>query len=86
MPLGGSFKSQTRFTLDLNAVPVLRKETPFPVVVDPSHGTGRKESHSPYESGCNCFGTQGLMIEVHDRPHEALSDANQALAPKDFRG
>jgi 3-deoxy-7-phosphoheptulonate synthase len=45
-PLGGSFKPQTRFTLDLNIVPLLRKETPFPVIVDPSHGTGRRSSSS----------------------------------------
>jgi 3-deoxy-7-phosphoheptulonate synthase len=82
MPLGGSFKSQTRFTLDLNAVPVLRKETPFPVVVDPSHGTGRKDLIIPMSRSAVAAGAHGLMIEVHDKPHEALSDANQALAPE----
>ncbi len=81
IPLGGSFKSQTRFTLDLNAVPVLRRETPFPVVVDPSHGTGRRDLILPMSRSAIACGSHGLMIEVHDRPHEALSDANQAIDP-----
>ncbi len=85
MPLGGSFKSQTRFTLDLNAIPVLRKETPFPVIADPSHGTGRKDLIIPMSRSSIAAGAHGLMIEVHDRPHEALSDANQALPPEELR-
>ena len=84
MPLGGSFKSQTRFTLDLNAIPVLRKETPFPVIADPSHGTGRKDLIIPMSRSSIAAGAHGLMIEVHDRPHEALSDANQALPPEEL--
>jgi 3-deoxy-7-phosphoheptulonate synthase len=82
LPLGGSFKAQTRFTLDLNAIPVLRKETPFPVIVDPSHGTGRKDLILPMSRSAIACGAHGLMIEVHDRPHEALSDANQAIDAK----
>ena len=82
MPLGGSFKSQTRFTLDLNAVPVLRKETPFPVIADPSHGTGRRDLILPMSRASIASGAQGLMIEVHDRPSEALSDGAQAIEPK----
>lgn len=84
MPLGGSFKSQTRFTLDLNAIPVLRRETPFPVIADPSHGTGRKDLIIPMSRSSIAAGAHGLMIEVHDRPQEALSDANQALPPEDL--
>ena len=80
-PLGGSFKNQTRFTLDLNAVPVLRKETPFPIIVDPSHGTGRKDLILPMSRAAIASGAHGLMIEVHDRPHDALSDANQSIQP-----
>jgi 3-deoxy-7-phosphoheptulonate synthase len=82
MPLGGSFKSQTRFTLDLNAVPVLRKETPFPVIADPSHGTGRRDLVLPMSRASIASGAHGLMIEVHDRPQEALSDGAQAIGPK----
>jgi 3-deoxy-7-phosphoheptulonate synthase len=81
-PIGGSFKNQTRFTLDLNAVPVLRKETPFPVIVDPSHGTGRRDLILPMSRSAIASGAHGLMVEVHDRPHEALSDANQSIEPK----
>src|SRR5487761_25074 len=84
MPLGGSFKSQTRFTLDLNAIPVLRKETPFPVIATPSHGTGSTDLIIPMSRSSIAAGAPGLMIEVHDRPQEALSDANQALAPEDL--
>lgn len=85
MPLGGSFKSQTRFTLDLNAVPVLRKETPFPVFADPSHGTGRRDLVLPMSRAAIASGAQGLMIEVHDRPQEALSDGAQAVLPQDLK-
>ena len=85
MPLGGSFKFQTRFTLDLNSIPVLRKEAPFPVIADPSHGTGRKDLIIPMSRSSIAAGAHGLMIEVHDRPHEALSDANQALPAEDLR-
>jgi len=84
MPLGGSFKSQTRFTLDLNAVPVLRKETPFPVFADPSHGTGRRDLVIPMSRAAIASGAHGLMIEVHDRPQEALSDGAQAILPRDL--
>ena len=84
MPLGGSFKSQTRFTLDLNAVPVLRKETPFPVFADPSHGTGRRDLVIPMSRAAIASGAHGLMIEVHDRPQEALSDGAQAVLPHDL--
>jgi 3-deoxy-7-phosphoheptulonate synthase len=81
-PLGGTFKPQTRFTLDLNAVPILRKETPFPVIADPSHGTGRRDLVAPMCRASIAAGAHGLMIEVHDRPQEALSDGAQALHPK----
>jgi len=81
LPLGGSFKPQTRFTLDLNAVPILRRETPFPVIADPSHGTGRRDLIAPMSRASIGAGAHGLMIEVHDRPEEALSDGAQALLP-----
>ena len=69
-PLGGSFKPATRFTLDLTAVPLLRKETPFPVIADPSHGTGRRDLVLPMSKAAMACGAHGLMIEVHDRPEE----------------
>ena len=85
-PLGGSFKPQTRFTLDLNAIPVVRRETPFPVIADPSHGTGRRELITPMSRAAIATGAHGLMIEVHDKPQEALSDGAQALLPKELGG
>lgn len=81
-PLGGSFKPATRFTLDLSAVPVLRRETPFPVIADPSHGTGRRDLVAPMSRASIAAGAHGLMIEVHDRPQEALSDGAQAYDPR----
>ena len=83
-PLGGSYKNQTRFTLDLNAVPVIKKETPFPVVADPSHGTGRRDLVFPMARASIAAGAHGLMIEVHDRPAEALSDGAQAVEPAEL--
>ena len=85
-PLGGSFKPQTRFSLDLNAIPVLRRETPFPVIADPSHGTGVRELVAPISRASIAAGAHGLMIEVHDRPQEALSDGAQALDPDHLKG
>lgn len=83
-PLGGSFKNQTRFTLDLNAVPVIKKETPFPVIADPSHGTGRRDLVFPMARAAIAAGAHGLMVEVHDKPEEALSDGAQAVVPKEL--
>ena len=83
-PLGGSFKNQTRFTLDLNAIPVIKKETPFPIIADPSHGTGRRDLVFPMARAAIAAGAHGLMIEVHDKPEEALSDGAQAVIPKEL--
>ncbi|MDG6905259.1 MAG: 3-deoxy-7-phosphoheptulonate synthase [Nitrososphaerota archaeon] len=85
MPLGGSFKPLTRFTLDLNAIPAIRKETPFPIFGDPSHGTGRRDLVLPMARASVAAGAHGLMIEVHDRPQEALSDGPQAVLPEELK-
>lgn len=84
LPLGGSFRPQTRYTFDLNAVPVLKKETPFPVIADPSHATGRRDLILPMSLAAIACGASGLMVEVHDRPNEALSDAAQAYPPEEL--
>ena len=84
LPLGGSFKPATRFTLDLNAIPAIRKETPFPVFGDPSHGTGRRDLVLPMARASIAAGAHGLMVEVHDRPQEALSDGPQAVLPAEL--
>ncbi len=74
----------TRNTLDLSAVPVLKKETHLPVFVDPSHGTGRRDLILPMSKAAIAAGADGLIIEVHPKPEEALSDGLQSLTPEMF--
>ena len=74
----------TRNTLDLNAVPVLNQETHLPVVVDPSHGTGRADLVATMARGAVAVGADGLMIEVHPRPSEALCDGKQTVDAEEF--
>lgn len=74
-----TFEPTTRNTLDLNSVAYLKAHTSFPVVVDPSHGTGRPELILPMSLAGIAAGADALIIEVHPRPREALSDAHQAL-------
>jgi len=69
----------TRNTLDLSAIPVLKKETHLPVIVDPSHGTGRRDMIIPMSKAAIAAGADGVMIEVHPKPEEALSDGSQSL-------
>jgi 3-deoxy-7-phosphoheptulonate synthase len=79
-----SFDSKTRNTLDLGTVAWLKAHTQFPVVVDPSHGTGRPELILPMSLAAVGAGADALIIEVHPRPSEALSDADQALNFEQF--
>jgi 3-deoxy-7-phosphoheptulonate synthase len=79
-----TFETATRFTLDLNAVPVLKKLTHLPVVVDPSHGTGHWEYVESMAMAGIAAGADGLLIEVHPKPAEALSDGPQSLKPDKF--
>jgi 3-deoxy-7-phosphoheptulonate synthase len=79
-----TFEPATRFTLDLNAVPVLRKLTHLPVIVDPSHGTGHWEYVAPMAKAGIACGADGLMIEMHMRPEIAVSDGIQSLKPEVF--
>lgn len=80
-----TFETATRNTLDLNAVPVLKKESHLPVFVDPSHGVGMWDKIPPMALASIAAGADGLMIEVHQRPDEALSDGYQSLDPKRFK-
>jgi 3-deoxy-7-phosphoheptulonate synthase len=80
-----TFETATRFTLDLNAVPVLKKLSHLPVIVDPSHGTGHWEYVAPMAKAGVACGADGLMIEVHMRPEVAVSDGIQSLKPDVFR-
>src|SRR5262245_55339832 len=79
-----TFETTTRFTLDLNAVPVIKKLSHLPVVVDPSHGTGHWEYVTPMARAGIACGADGLIIEVHNNPAEALSDGPQSLKPDKF--
>jgi 3-deoxy-7-phosphoheptulonate synthase len=80
-----TFDSQfTRNCLDLSAVPVLKKESHLPVFVDPSHGTGRRDLVIPMSKAAIAAGADGLIIEVHPHPEQALSDGFQSLTPELF--
>src|SRR5213594_1637076 len=79
-----TFETATRFTLDLNAIPVIKKLSHLPVVVDPSHGTGHWEYVAPMAKAGLACGADGLIIEVHHKPAEALSDGPQSLKPEKF--
>ena len=74
-----TFEPATRNTLDLNAVPLLKELTHLPVIVDPSHGTGRWTLVTPMARAALAAGADGLMIEVHPRPSEALKDGFESL-------
>jgi len=79
-----TFETATRNTLDLNAVPVLKKLSHLPVIVDPSHGAGKWDLVAPMAKAAIAAGADGLMIEVHTKPEEALSDGEQSLKPEKF--
>lgn len=79
-----TFESYTRFTTDINAVPVLKQLSHLPVIVDPSHGTGKWELVESISMAAVAAGADGLIIEVHPHPEEALSDGAQSLKPARF--
>lgn len=79
-----SFEHYTRNTLDLSAVPVIKNLTHLPVIVDPSHGTGKWKLVEPMSMAAIGAGADGVMIEVHQNPSEALSDGPQSLTPENF--
>jgi 3-deoxy-7-phosphoheptulonate synthase len=80
-----TFEDATRNTLDLSAIPVLKQLTHLPVLVDPSHGTGKWDLVAPMTLAAVAAGADGVMVEVHPRPEEALSDGPQALLPSRFQ-
>ncbi|MFP4532529.1 MAG: 3-deoxy-7-phosphoheptulonate synthase [Desulfobacterales bacterium] len=79
-----TFEPYTRNTLDLSAIPVIKKLTHLPVIIDPSHATGIREKVSPMARAAIAAGADGLMIEVHNDPDQAMSDGAQSLYPKQF--
>ncbi len=80
-----TFEDHTRFTLPLASVPYLHQTTHLPVVVDPSHGTGKASLVAPMARAAIAAGADGLIIEIHPNPEKALSDGFQALTPGAFR-
>lgn len=79
-----TFETAYRNTLDLNAVPMLKSLTHLPVIVDPSHGTGHRWMVGTMAKAAIAAGADGLLMEVHNKPDEALCDGDQSLYPKDF--
>jgi 3-deoxy-7-phosphoheptulonate synthase len=79
-----SFETYTRNTLDLSAVPVMKELTHLPIIVDPSHGTGRRSLIESMSLAAVAAGADGLIIEVHYKPEEATSDKDQTLSPTQF--
>ena len=79
-----TFETATRNTLDLSAVPLLKQLTHLPVVVDPSHGVGKWDLVAPMAKAAVAAGADGLLIEVHTNPEEAMSDGEQSLKPDAF--
>jgi len=73
-----------RNTLDIAAIPVIKKLSHLPIVVDPSHGTGRRDKVAPMARASLAAGADGLLIEVHNDPEKALSDGAQSLFPEQF--
>lgn len=78
------FDDSARNTLDITAVPVVKKMTHLPVLVDPSHAAGRSDLVSPLALAAVAAGADGVMVDVHSSPEEALVDGSQALTPEDF--
>ena len=80
-----TYETFTRNTLDLSAVAAVKELSHLPIIVDPSHGTGRRPMVAPMARAAIAAGADGLMIEVHPHPEKAFSDGNQSLTPKDFQ-
>ncbi len=79
-----TFEKATRNTLDLSAVPIVKRQTHLPILVDPSHATGRRELVGPMAKAAVAAGADGILIEVHPKPELALSDSNQQLSLEEF--
>jgi 3-deoxy-7-phosphoheptulonate synthase len=79
-----TFETYTRNTLDISAIPIVKKLSHLPMVADPSHGTGRRDKVAPMARAAIAAGADGLLIEVHNDPDKALSDGAQSLYPEQF--
>jgi len=79
-----TFADHTRNTLDLSLVPAVKRLSHLPIMVDPSHGTGKRNKVLPLSRAGIAVGADGVMVEVHHKPEEALSDGPQAILPDEF--
>src|SRR5581483_4262548 len=79
-----TFADHTRNTLDLSVVPAVHRLSHLPIVVDPSHGTGKRDKVTPLSRAAVAVGCDGLIVEVHNNPDQALSDGPQSLFPDQF--
>ena len=79
-----TFETAYRYTLDLTAVPVLKELSHLPVIVDPSHAAGRRDLVMPLSLAAAAAGADGIIVEVHPRPEEAICDGPQALVADEF--
>lgn len=80
-----TFADHTRNTLDLSIVPAVQHRSHLPIIVDPSHGTGKRHKVTPLARAAIAVGADGIMVEVHNHPERALSDGPQALLPEMFK-
>ena len=79
-----TFETYTRNTMDISAIPIVKKLSHLPMVADPSHGTGRRDKVPPMGRAAIAAGADGLLVEVHNCPDKALSDGAQSLYPEQF--
>jgi len=81
-----TFEPYARNTVDIGAVPLIKHLSHLPILVDPSHATGRAEMVGPVAKAAVAAGADGILVEVHQHPEAALSDGRQSLTPEQFRG
>jgi 3-deoxy-7-phosphoheptulonate synthase len=81
-----TFEDSTRFTMDVNAVPVVKGLSHLPIIADPSHATGKWGLVAPAAMAAVAAGADGIIVEVHPNPEEAMSDGEQSLYPENFAG
>lgn len=79
-----TFETYTRYTMDISAIPVIHKLSHLPIIADPSHGTGRRDMVAPMARAALASGADGLMVEVHNNPNQAMCDGAQSLSPEQF--
>lgn len=79
-----TFADHTRNTMDLSAIPFIKRNSHLPIIADPSHGTGRREKVIPLSRASIAVGADGLIVEVHHQPEKALSDGAQSISPEMF--